>query len=276
MKLFRWPFSHTPRIRIAARFPMPAADSGRLYHHPTYAIHQYLYDGSVTIGRTEIAFRAGDITITPPGAGSVYQVAEGGHHWCIHFDPTRPAPHEPLFTLPLHLAVARSDVAHIRERFAVICDTLRPRGADRRESRFALPAAGALLQALLLLLAQERMRRPAGRHSRSRSQVALDKTLEWLDSHFQHPVRIGELAATSGLSRNFFALRFREKFGMTVNRYLLRRRVEMAKYLLLSTNRTIKEIAFECSIRDPHYFNKQFRRICGASPSLYRQQNGKK
>ncbi len=276
MKPFRWPFSHTPRIRIAARFPMPAANSGRLYEHPTYAIHQHLYDGSVTIGQTAIAFRAGDITITPPEAGSVYQVAEDGHHWCVHFDPAQLAPHERSFTLPLHLTIARSDVAPIRERFAAICDAIRPRGANRRESRFALPAAGALLQALLLMLAQERVRRPAGLHSRSRSQAALDQTMEWLDSHFQHPVRIGELAASSGLSRNFFALRFREKFGMTLNGYLLRRRIEMAKYLLLSTNRTIKEIAFDCSIPDPHYFNKQFRRICGASPSLYRQQNGKK
>ena len=276
MKPFRWPFSHTPRIRIAARFPMPAADSGRFYDHPTYAIHQYLYDGSVTIGRTKIAFRAGDITITPPSAGSVYQLAKDSHHWCVHFDPARLGPHESVFTLPLHLAIARSNVAHIREQFVVICDTLRPRGANRRESRFALPAAGALLQALLLTLAQELMNRPAALHSRSRSQAALDQTLEWLDSHFQHPVRIGELAAASGLSRNFFTLRFREKFVMTLNRYLLRRRIEMAKYLLLSTNRTIKEIAYDCSIPDPHYFNKQFRRMCGASPSLYRLQNGKK
>jgi two-component system response regulator YesN len=120
------------------------------------------------------------------------------------------------------------------------------------------------------------MGRPKTQHSRSRSQASLDKAVEWIDGNFQHPVNIGELAATSGLSRNFFALRFREKFGMTLSRYLLQRRIEMAKYLLLSTNRTIKEIAFECCIPDPHYFNKQFRRICGVSPSLYRVQNDKK
>jgi AraC-like DNA-binding protein len=178
---------------------------------------------------------------------------------------------EPLFSLPLHLVPGRSDAAHIREQFAVIHDALRGTGGS--ESRLALPAAGALLQALLLQLGRGRVKRPEAH--RGRAQASLDKASEWLDSHFQEQVNIRTLAAASGLSRNFFAHRFREKLGMTVNRYLLRRRIELAKYLLLSTDRTIKEIAFECCIPDPHYFNKQFRRICGISPSSFRLQNGK-
>ena len=46
--------------------------------------------------------------------------------------------------------------------------------------------------------------------------------------------------------------------------------MEMAKNLLLSTSRPIKEIAYDCGIPDSNYFNKQFRRATGTSPSLYR------
>ena len=93
-----------------------------------------------------------------------------------------------------------------------------------------------------------------------RSDHALDEVRLELEINFQQPPDVAALAASSGLSRNFFAARFRERFGMTVDGYLLHLRMEMAKNLLLSTNRPIKEIAYECSIPDPNYFNKQFRR----------------
>jgi AraC-like DNA-binding protein len=91
-----------------------------------------------------------------------------------------------------------------------------------------------------------------------------------LELNFQQPLEAATLAAASGLSRNFFAARFRERFGTTVDGYLLHLRMEMAKNQILSTNRPIKEIAFECGIPDPGYFNKQFRRVTGMSPSRYR------
>lgn len=45
--------------------------------------------------------------------------------------------------------------------------------------------------------------------------------------------------------------------------------MEMTKNLSLC-KRPIKEIAYECGIPDSNYFNKQFRRATGTSPSLYR------
>jgi transcriptional regulator GlxA family with amidase domain len=57
---------------------------------------------------------------------------------------------------------------------------------------------------------------------------------------------------------------------MTVDGYLLHLRMQMARNLLLSTTLSIKEVAWKCGISDPKYFNKQFRRVTGRSPSLYR------
>ena len=91
-----------------------------------------------------------------------------------------------------------------------------------------------------------------------------------MELHFHTQIDVASLAGSSGLSRNFFASRFRERFGMTVAAYLLHLRMEMAKNLILSTSRPIKEIAFDCGIPDANYFNKQFRRLTGMSPSRYR------
>jgi AraC-like DNA-binding protein len=173
------------------------------------------------------------------------------------------------------VALTGGDAAHIRERFSTISDNLRPWSRGRFETEFASAASGALFQALLLYLARLQRREPGRRPAGRRSQAALDAVKERLDRDFQRPLRVADLAATTGLSRNFFALRFHQQFGTTVDGYLLHLRIEMARSLLLSTDQSIKEIAFECGIPDPHYFNKQFRRLTGISPTVYRARNRK-
>ena len=58
--------------------------------------------------------------------------------------------------------------------------------------------------------------------------------------------------------------------GDTVHDVLLDRTMTEAKRLLLSSNRSIKEINFELGFKDPSYFNKVFKRLCGLSPRAYR------
>jgi len=265
MKTLRWPLQCIPQIKSAGRFPMPASHSGYPYLHDRPALHQHLYDGTILIGREAFAFRAGDLTLSPPGITTVYDIPRGGTHWCIHFCAPPGAPGGAACRLPLHVPSA-GRAGFFGERFREIAETLLPR-AGRREDRLAAAAAGAQLQRLLLLMAQHP--RPGGERNR-RSDRSLEKARQLLERGFGRPLRIGELAATSGLSRNFFARRFRERFGMTAGRFLLHLRMEMAKNLLLSTDRAVKEIAYECGMADPNYFNKQFRRATGVSPSRYR------
>jgi len=62
----------------------------------------------------------------------------------------------------------------------------------------------------------------------------------------------------------------KEILGDTVHDILLDRTITEAKRLLLSSNRSIKEINFELGFKDPSYFNKVFKRLCGLSPRAYR------
>jgi len=132
--------------------------------------------------------------------------------------------------------------------------------------------AGAEFQQLLLKMAQRPPHEEKKGRINRRSDHALEEVRLKLEIHFQDPLDVTTLAASSGLSRNFFAARFRERFGMTVDGYLLHLRIEMAKNQLISTNRPVKEVAYECGIPNPNYFNKQFRRVTGLSPSLYRSR----
>ncbi len=252
---------------------MPASNSCRNYLHDHYALHLHLYDGAITIGKRRLPFRDGDLTISLPGVVSSYELAKGGTHWCIHFESASPSKGEPSFRLPLHLPASGS-AAYFKERLRAIAETLRLRGRNVLGAELASAAAGAQLQHVLLLMGLQRFPRGAEGAPVRRSDCALDKIRLEMELHFQGRLDVATLAASSGLSRNFFAARFHERFGMTVSGYLFSLRMEMAKNLLLSTSLPIKEIAYECGIPEPNYFNKQFRRATGLNPSLYRARLG--
>ena len=248
---------------------MPAFRSGLEYRHDAFALHLHLYDGTLYSGKTAIKFRSGDLTISPPGVVSSYDLPKGGTHWCVHFQPLALPFGEPCFRLPQYLPTGASRT-YFEERFRSIAETFRPSGRQRNGKELASAAAGAQLQYLLLVMAQHRLPREAKAAPARRSDIVMNQIRQEMELHFHSQLDVASLAASSGLSRNFFASRFRECFGMTVAAYLLHLRMEMAKNLTLSTARPIKEIAFDCGIPDANYFNKQFRRVTGMSPSRYR------
>jgi AraC-like DNA-binding protein len=50
----------------------------------------------------------------------------------------------------------------------------------------------------------------------------------------------------------------------------MRRRMERAQFLLLTTRASVKEIAGQVGIADPAYFSRVFTRLCQVSPAAYR------
>ncbi len=63
---------------------------------------------------------------------------------------------------------------------------------------------------------------------------------------------------------------FKKYTGMTMTDYLLRERLLYSTILLQSTDYTITEIVFEIGISSNAYFNKQFKKYFGVTPSQYR------
>ena len=58
---------------------------------------------------------------------------------------------------------------------------------------------------------------------------------------------------------------------MTPYKYILNGKTETAKMMLLNTNMPIKEIAYELSFADEHYFSNMFKKLTGTSPKKYRE-----
>ena len=84
-------------------------------------------------------------------------------------------------------------------------------------------------------------------------------------------IRIRQLARLVGLSSSHFCRAFKCSFGVSPRAYVLRRRIEVAQALMLTTPDPLSAIALSCGMCDQQHFTRSFRRIVGETPSTWRR-----
>ena len=92
-----------------------------------------------------------------------------------------------------------------------------------------------------------------------------------MDRKFAEPLCIPLLAGIAEVSEAHFIRTFRATFGETPHRYLQRRRVERAMFLLRATDYSVTDICFDVGFNSLGTFSRTFRDIVGDSPAAFRQ-----
>jgi AraC-like DNA-binding protein len=93
-----------------------------------------------------------------------------------------------------------------------------------------------------------------------------------MDLTYGRPLDIGALASVACMSESHFSRSFRATFGEPPHRYLQRRRVERALFLLRCTDRSVTDICLDVGFTSLGTFSKTFHAIVGESPTEYRQR----
>jgi AraC-like DNA-binding protein len=93
-----------------------------------------------------------------------------------------------------------------------------------------------------------------------------------MDRNYAEPLDVSSLARVAHVSEAHFIRTFRATFGETPHRYLQRRRVERAMFLLVQTDRSVTEICLDVGFTSLGTFSRTFRAIVGESPSRYRER----
>ena len=93
----------------------------------------------------------------------------------------------------------------------------------------------------------------------------------YIDAHLDGRIRIEDLAGLLKLSASHFSRAFRATFGTTAHEYLLRRRIEVAQRLMLTSREPLCAIALRCGLYDQPHFTRVFRRIVGETPHVWRR-----
>jgi AraC-like DNA-binding protein len=91
-----------------------------------------------------------------------------------------------------------------------------------------------------------------------------------MDRAYAEPLDVRGVAAVAHVSVAHFSRCFRACFGETPHRYLQRRRVERAMFLLRETERSITDVCFDVGFNSLGTFSRTFREIVGETPSAYR------
>ena len=93
-----------------------------------------------------------------------------------------------------------------------------------------------------------------------------------MDRAYAEPLDVPTLARIAHVSEAHFIRTFRATFGETPHRYLQRRRVERAMFLLRCTDRRVTDICMAVGFSSLGTFSRVFRDVVGEPPSAYRRR----
>lgn len=210
--------------------------------------------------------------------GSVFQRMPGRKHTAI-FDPTVRYVEvflafsswllEPLARV---LALSQRPVVHLGLDLAFIRDLAAAHQALLVVRETELPRV--YLQHLGLLTSMFSGTQLAAATSSSMDDAWIDEACRLLADEATGRAPLERIAKRLNLSYEVFRKEFRARMGISPGDYRIRRRLDRARELLVSTNATITAIAEDLGYPNASVFSLQFKRLVGRSPEHYRRRTG--
>jgi transcriptional regulator GlxA family with amidase domain len=93
----------------------------------------------------------------------------------------------------------------------------------------------------------------------------------WLGEHFRERNAVAGCVRYSKIPERSLKRRFKAATGLTLIDYLQNLRIEEAKRLLETSERSADDISFEVGYDDASFFRRLFRRCTGLTPVQYRR-----
>lgn len=98
------------------------------------------------------------------------------------------------------------------------------------------------------------------------------EVLDYMDAHLAEPIALNDLAQLAGLSPTRFAKAFRNATGKSPYQALLRRRLEAARFSLMTGSASISEISLACGFSSQQHLTGLFSKKFGIAPGAFRNQ----
>ncbi len=94
----------------------------------------------------------------------------------------------------------------------------------------------------------------------------------YIQEHVREPISIDSLAERACLTKSYLIRAFKESTGVSPLQYILRKKVQEAQSLLLTTPLSVAEVSHTLGMNDVSYFIRMFKKALGYTPMEYREK----
>jgi AraC-like DNA-binding protein len=138
---------------------------------------------------------------------------------------------------------------------------------DREAAKTSLATASSILQS-------EIERRSHAKDSRTGGLAGwqIASVRSFIDSNLHRTIHASDLSAIARRSTAHFSRSFKQAFGEPPHAYVVRRRIEEACHLMLTSPASLSEIALSVGFSDQSHLCKHFRQALGQSPANWRRE----
>ena len=165
-----------------------------------------------------------------------------------------------LTTLPNYIEF--SDTNQIKEIFISLCELYNTK----------IETDDILLQSLILKLVYILDKNTAHlikSTPKSNHHKTIERTLEYINNNLTADLTLESLASAANFNAIYFHKLFKASTGKTLHEYVEDQRIKKAINLLISTNLTLTQIAYECGFSSQSYFSYAFKKKIGSAPREY-------
>ena len=159
------------------------------------------------------------------------------------------------------------DEGNIKNLFPLLIDEFHSRDSESR-SMIHFYFCQMLIQIYRMLSGSSLEK--LNRLNTSASNAVVYRALRYIDREYPNLTQSGQVAKAISYSEYYVSHIFKERMGITVKEYLMRKKIKMAAELLETSSMNVSEIAEALSFSTPHSFGLAFRRYMQVSPSEYR------
>ena len=225
----------------------------------------YILKGTcfVTVGNHTMQAMADQLVLLDCYAPHAYGTDSGFEALWLHFDgPMARIFYETIVSekgsllYPAHPDAIHRSLYHIY-------DTFRSRAPIVEDQ-----ISGTITNILSDLLSSEKTQQVSGK-----TQIGISEAISHINKYFYKSITLQELADIAALSPYYFSRVFARETGMTPHKYLISTRMANAKFLLKTSQMSVKEIAIRSGFSDESGFCTAFKKQEGMTPKEYRSSN---
>ena len=236
-------------------------------HHHDFSQMMYLFDGDGTIhlGGETRTVRCPEILFIPPMTEHGLEIDTFLKTLDVKFKVHNAELARLLRTLPATIPIDPADnIKHALEEMRTI-------GVETRS--FYRERCQLLFSQILMQLLSHEQDKLARRDSAAERVAATSlgrSLLAYIEDHYDRAMHGPDIAAALGFSYRYVTRCSVADFGITPLQLVHAVRIEKAKERIVSTDRELKEIAFEVGFKSIHHFSRTFKKETGMSPGAWR------